>query len=399
MFYFHVMQSRETQSKPKPGSTFVAVRDARNRKVRGLWRRGQKFYLQTRHSGERSARRIPLAATTLEGAKEEMARILIRKKDEGLPSTGLRPRFADYVDSYVEFHQKATTGGKRQSTVAREKTSLEQWKTAIRDTRLDKITKAMIVTFIDHRLMQGVKARSINLDVIALRNVLKKAQDAGLIGALPTVGIKPLKYDTPKRSLLTSAEIEILCEKAKGCSKNGQETADYIRFLAYTGARCSEALRVSWEDTDFEQKQVCVGADGFVKGRTARHVDFNPKLEALLLEMRGRRAPDSRWLFPSPQRGNKDFPAKTLRDSFNAARKEARLGRIGFHDLRHYFCSMAIMAGVDVKTVAEWLGHKDGGVLIGKVYSHLLNEHRRRMAQRVIFDLRAVPSTATGTEG
>jgi hypothetical protein len=41
------------------------------------------------------------------------------------------------------------------------------------------------------------------------------------------------------------------------------------------------------------------------------------------------------------------------------------------------------MAGVDFMTIAKWLEHKDGGILIGKVYGHLLDEHRQRMAAKV----------------
>jgi len=37
-------------------------------------------------------------------------------------------------------------------------------------------------------------------------------------------------------------------------------------------------------------------------------------------------------------------------------------------------------AGVDVPTVARWLGHKDGGALLMKTYSHLLQEHSQAMA-------------------
>jgi hypothetical protein len=28
-------------------------------------------------------------------------------------------------------------------------------------------------------------------------------------------------------------------------------------------------------------------------------------------------------------------------------------------------------------TIAAWLGHKDGGILVGKVYGHLLDDHRK----------------------
>ena len=41
------------------------------------------------------------------------------------------------------------------------------------------------------------------------------------------------------------------------------------------------------------------------------------------------------------------------------------------------------MAGVDFMTVAHWLGHSDGGVLVGKVYAPLADEHKRRMADNL----------------
>jgi hypothetical protein len=38
------------------------------------------------------------------------------------------------------------------------------------------------------------------------------------------------------------------------------------------------------------------------------------------------------------------------------------------------------MAGLDFMTIASWLGRSDGGVLVGKVYGHLTDAHKRRMA-------------------
>jgi len=84
--------------------------------------------------------------------------------------------------------------------------------------------------------------------------------------------------------------------------------------------------------------------------------------------MQTRRAPDTEWMFPSPQRGEKDIPAKSLRETLEAARTAADLPAFGFHDCRHLFISMSVMAGIDFMTIAEWVGHQDGGVLIGKVY-------------------------------
>ena len=43
------------------------------------------------------------------------------------------------------------------------------------------------------------------------------------------------------------------------------------------------------------------------------------------------------------------------------------------------------MSGIDFLTVSRWLGHKDGGILLGKSYAHLANEHRKTQAARLVF--------------
>jgi len=364
---------------------FTIVKDSRNRKVRGLWRRGERLYMQTRVAGERSARRIPLKATSLEAARAEMAELKRKKRIEGLPTTGLRPLFSDYVDNYLAFHRSASDSGKKARTIDREGHSLIHWKAAIGNVRVDKITKPMITGFIKARLAAGLKPRTVNIDVIVLRSVLKEAKDDGLITYLPTEGLRPRKVKTPVRPMLSPAEFESLCKGTRECRKNGQQLLDYLRFLAYSGARRDEALALKWRDVNFQRKSVRIGADGNSKNSKARFVDFNSQLEAHLTDMAARRAPDSEWLFPSPQRGDTDQPAKTFRESFLIVREKAKVNWVGFHDLRHYFASMAVMSGIDFKTIAEWLGHQDGGMLVGKVYGHLLPEHKQRMAGRLVF--------------
>ena len=364
---------------------FTPVRDSRKRKVRGLWIRNGRYYLQMRVEGEKSARKIPLQAQNLQAAIKEIREKQSAKDKGELPTAGLKPKFAAYCRSYLEFFETVQNTGKRPRTVERERTSLVRWIAALGHVRVDKITKPMITAFIDGRLKDGLSARSVNLDVIALRNVLKKATNDGHLNTLPMAGLKPLKVRTVKRPLLTPTQFEKLCSAARRWGKNGDELVDYLKFLAFTGARCSEALRVKWADVDFERRHVTIGADGLSKNGKSRVVDFNPNLEAHLRDMWQRRAPDTTWLFPSPQRGDQDRAAKSLRDSFEIARKQAGLAWVGFHDLRHYFCSLAIMSGIDVRTIAEWMGHLDGGILIGKIYSHLLGEHRQRMAQKLVF--------------
>ena len=191
--------------------------------------------MQTRVSGEKSARRVPLAATTLEAAKAEMADLRRQKGGEGLPDTGLRSLFSDYADAYLKFHTAANSG-KKPRTVAREGHSLVHWKKSIGNVRLDKITKPMVAGFVKARLEAGITPRTGNLDVIVLRNELNQALEEGLISRLPTEGLKPRKVWTPIRNLLTPAQFKELCEAAQKCGKNGQQRADYIRLLAYAFA-------------------------------------------------------------------------------------------------------------------------------------------------------------------
>ena len=60
-----------------------------------------------------------------------------------------------------------------------------------------------------------------------------------------------------------------------------------------------------------------------------------------------------------------------------------RLGYPPFsqRSLRRMFITRAIDRGSDVKTLAEWQGHKDGGKLILDTYSHVNRAHSNRMAQ------------------
>lgn len=402
LFYFDGMQPHETSSKDASGdsiavkqnnshtTSFTSVRDSRKRKVRGLWQRGGKLYLQTRVEGEKSARRIPLKAVSLEAAKIEMANILKKKREVGLDKTGIRQTFTEYADKYVKFYESVNASGKKPRTVAREKHSLVHWKKTIGHVRLDKITKAMIVGFVKQRLQDGLTPRTANLDVIVLRSVLKEAREEGLISTMPTEGITPKKVVTPHRPLLSPADFQKLCEASSKCSKNGNQLLDYLKFLAFSGARRDEALTVAWENVEFDRGLLCIGSDGLSKNSQARYIDLNSNLEAHLRDMWERRAPDSKWLFPSPQRGKKDIPARTFRESLILARREAGAEWMAFHDLRHYFISMCVMAGIDFMTIAEWVGHQDGGVLIGKVYGHLLDGHKKNMATKLVFGLSLV---------
>jgi integrase len=260
-----------------------------------------------------------------------------------------------------------------------------------------------VASFMNKRLAAGVSKRTAKLDIIILRNVLKQARDVEeIINELPVPpGLnRKLKTVAPKRELFTPDELEKLCAAAMAkkeggapVTKNGVQFCDYVRLMAYSGARRNEALALRWADVDFNSEKLSIerqaggedGTDETTKNATGRTVDFNAALKKHLEEMKSRRAPDSQWLFPSPQRGEKDIHAMSFRESLELARVHGSLRPVGFHDLRHLFISYCVMSGIDYMTIAKWVGHKDGGILIGKVYGHLAESHTKEQAKRVNF--------------
>jgi len=393
-------------------ATFSKVLDGRKQPIRGLWERNGRFYAQltveNAISGEKKVRRVPLKdkdakpVETVSQALSEMKRLQIKRTDNDLPVLTRTPKFADYAARYLDFISSGQ-GTKKQGTIQKERTTLAQWTEQIGSLRLDQIKRVHVNRFMEQRLKKNIAPRTVNLDVISLRNVLKRAIEENYIQRLPTEGLRPLKTSTQKRSLFTTVDLDILCKFAfemkknkKGedvpLTKNAQEFVDYIRLLAYSGARRNEALGLQWDDVDFRNSQLFIRRQITTRGiedlknSEARVVDFNPKLKAHLIKMKTGSHNVSQWLFPSPQRGEKDIPAKTFTESLELVRERAELPTFGFHDCRHHFISMCVMSGIDFMTIAAWVGHKDGGVLIGKVYGHLANEHRKAMAERVNFE-------------
>src|SRR5204863_8657103 len=147
----------------------------------------------------------------------------------------------------------------------------------------------------------------------------------------------------------------------------------------YTGLRKGEARFVTWADVDFESSGIIVRGDPLTgtKNNEIRRVPMIPELRDMLAAMR-----DSRRIEKGSDRVLRVSEAVK---SMRAAAKKVGIAHVRHHDLRHLFASTCIEAGVDIPTVARWLGHKDGGGLAMKVYGHLRREHSATQAQRVRF--------------
>jgi integrase len=68
--------------------------------------------------------------------------------------------------------------------------------------------------------------------------------------------------------------------------------------------------------------------------------------------------------------------------SFSALLKKLQIAHKGFHSLRHTFATRALECGMDVKTLADILGHKNPNITLN-CYAHSMMEHKVAMMNRV----------------
>lgn len=141
-----------------------------------------------------------------------------------------------------------------------------------------------------------------------------------------------------------------------------------------TGMRRGEQYGAEWDWVDFENRILTVPRS---KHGDKRHVYLNDAALSAL-----------RVLWQFSKGAGKVFAhlydsehSKGARAWFEMARADAKLENFRWHDLRHTYGSRLVMAGVDIRTVQELMGHKTIGVTVR--YAHLAPKHQLAAVQRL----------------
>jgi len=99
------------------------------------------------------------------------------------------------------------------------------------------------------------------------------------------------------------------------------------------------------------------------------------------------------WVFPSRTGVTAQETRNYMHRVFMPALKNTGIENFCWHDLRHTFASRIVMAGVDLRTVQELMGHKSIEMTLR--YAHLSPEHQLEAVQRL--DRRQATDTRADT--
>ncbi len=324
----------------------------------------------------------------------------------GGPDASLKTAIAGYQKDRDALEEKD------EKTRKREDSGLKKWAEKFGDLPIDQVETWTLDDYAVWRKgdakSKGRKlgGRALDLDVMALRHVLDWTVVQKWLPKLPDLSWKKKAKRPSQDRLISPEEMDQLCDTAllkpealklidpwvrhlrEAQSLTGQAFSDYLRLMAYSGGREQETIQLRWSNVHWERQ--CLHFPGATQGGKRgggspeaggpRDMNFFGKLEAHLKAMKERRDPSTDLMFPS---GRGDGPVKSYRKQLLRVRKETKIFDVTFQYFRHYFISHCVMAGVNYMTIAKWVGHRDGGVLIGRLYGHLSRGHPQQMAKKL----------------
>jgi len=216
----------------------------------------------------------------------------------------------------------------------------------------------------------GDKSASYHNSVLTLiRDALDLAVKDRIVADSPAAHIKYRKREQPIRLTPSFEEFQAIVaniREQRRLKRQAEESADFVEFIGLAGLGQAEVRSITRADVDLVAGRIITYRH---KTRQGFVIPVFPQLRPLLEKLCAGKGHGDR-LFKH------DDAAKALAN----ACKRLNLPAYSHRALRRMFITRAIEKGVDVKVIAEWQGHRDGGKLILQTYSHIRRPHSDAMA-------------------
>lgn len=350
-------------------------------------KRGAVWWVDVRHEGRRIRKPCPKHITSSRAAEAHERRVLEDLR-AGLDPfahaltpepTRNAPTLAAFADEFIEACRGR--GNKPREIAAKQQILRGHLIPALGDRRLDEIDEPVVDRYRDRKIAEGLAAKTVRNHLEVLRRSLRVAHRRKLIASVPTVELPKKRKVEP--NYLTFDEADRFLAEARG------EWHDAFLFAIRTGLRLGEIKGVRWHDIDLDRNVLRVrqqrSDDGTIstpKSGHGRSVD----LAWDVVEMLRTRERSGEYVFTG-------ITDRTAWWAVTTTAKRAGIERhLHPHDLRHTFAAHAVMRGVDLITLKEWLGHSS--VVMTEVYAHVCGAHRAAQA-----DLLAPPRPGLAVVG
>lgn len=220
----------------------------------------------------------------------------------------------------------------------------------------------------DRRYGRPVGVKSVRNYIGTLSALLGFAERKGWLTSNVAHRIDlPGRQTTEEMRFLDPFEVQALADAAADGAYQAIDRALYLT-AAMTGLRQGELCALRWQDVDWPSARIRVrqnyvlGEFGTPKSkRSTRSVPMADQVGGELdrLYVTAGKPSDGALVFADPLTGGPLDKAAILR-RYRKALKAAKLDeRHRFHDLRHTFGTAMAGAGVPMRTLQEWMGHRD----------------------------------------
>jgi integrase len=314
---------------------------------------------------ESSGKEIRRSLRTTDRASAQRALAWLKQEREQIDPAQGKLTLAELCDRYSATiqHQAPKTIQRKLLIISRIKS---HWPTG-RLTQVAKVKPSHIDMWLS-RYHFGSASR--NLFISCVKEIFALALRDRIIATSPAAHLRYSKQQKRIRATPSFEEFKAIVENIRSQKYNGhdaQESADFVEFLGLAGLGKAEAAALRQSDIDWERETITTFRH---KTKSGFAIPLYPQLKPLVLRRRRDDAPNERV-----------FKIDNAKKAIANACRRLNLPQYSHISFRRMFITRAIERGVDVKVIAEWQGHKDGGKLILDTYSHVNRAHSHRMAQ------------------
>lgn len=335
--------------------------------AKGIYKRGNVYWV--RYAGLDGKMIFESSGT----AKFKEAEALLIQRKQAIKE-GKQPEAKKRINNYTfrELTDEYIRWAERQRCFNTKIYLIRQLVDTFGNLPLRSFNTRVIEQYQSSRIQKGNKPATINRLLATTKHMFTKAIEWDMVEeeTLKRVRkVKLLEENNKRLRFLSKDECQALIHSCEPHLKPIVVTA------LNSGMRKAEVLNLKWANLDLVHGFILLDK---TKNGERREIPINNTLRETLEKLyqgtkeRPRRL-DVPHVFFEPTTGK---PYQDVKRSFHTALRRAGIKDFHFHDLRHTFASHLVMAGADLPTVKELLGHKTLTMTLR--YSHLAPSHKAK---------------------